>query len=253
MTRRFPIVRGTIERRLLVNFRVAPDTARTVLPPPFRPHLVGGYAVAGICLIRLREIRPPKVPRVFGTTSENAAHRIAVEWDEKGERHTGVFIPRRDTDRRLNVLLGGRFFPGVHHFATFDIDESGGRLRVSMRSQDGEAWVSVDGAVTNLLPGSSVFRSLDDAADFFRRGAIGYSPSRKAGAFEGLRLDASRWHLEPIDVRNVRSSFFEDERVFPRGTVEFDSAFVMRELEHEWHATPWRQENITCLEQKEAL
>jgi len=38
------------ERRLLVNYRVDPDVAATLLPAPLRPKLVNGWAVAGICL-----------------------------------------------------------------------------------------------------------------------------------------------------------------------------------------------------------
>jgi hypothetical protein len=49
--------------------------------PPFRPQLVHGWAVAGICLIRLGRLRPSRVPSAVGLRSENAAHRIAVEWD----------------------------------------------------------------------------------------------------------------------------------------------------------------------------
>lgn len=49
---RSPVIEGTVERRLLVNYRVDPDLAAAVVPPPFRPQLVNGWAVAGICLIR---------------------------------------------------------------------------------------------------------------------------------------------------------------------------------------------------------
>jgi hypothetical protein len=63
--------------------------------------------MAGICLIRLEQMRPRFAPPVVGLTSENAAHRIAVEWDEHGTRREGVYIPRRDTSSRLSVLASG--------------------------------------------------------------------------------------------------------------------------------------------------
>jgi hypothetical protein len=31
------------------------------------------------------------------------------------------------------------------------------------------------------------------------------------------------------------SSFFEDEKRFPRGSVQFDHALIMRDIPHEWH------------------
>src|SRR5690242_5724317 len=103
-----PGLSGEIERRLLVNYRVDPDAIAAVLPPPFRPQLVNGYAVAGICLIRLGSMRPRPLPAWVGVRSENAAHRVAVEWDSPaGVRH-GVYIPRRDSNSWLNVVVGGR-------------------------------------------------------------------------------------------------------------------------------------------------
>jgi hypothetical protein len=64
--------------------------------------------MAGICVIRLTNLRPAGFPSGIGLTTENAAHRIAVEWDEPEGPCRGVFIPRRDTDSRLTVVLGGR-------------------------------------------------------------------------------------------------------------------------------------------------
>src|SRR5450631_100992 len=80
---RLPALEGVIDRRLLVNYRVDPEIAARWLPAPFRPQLVNGFAVAGICLIRLVKLRPVGAPRWAGLTSENAAHRIAVEWPTK--------------------------------------------------------------------------------------------------------------------------------------------------------------------------
>ena len=233
---RVPAVRGTIERRLLVNYRVDPAALRGVLPPPFRPELVGGAAIAGICLIRLSGIRPPLVPAALGASSENAAHRIAVEWDEGDATRVGVYIPRRDSSSRLNRLLGGRLFPGVHHAARFDVREGRGEFRVRMDSTDGAAHVLVEGSLAPAMPAGSVFSSLAAASAFFERGALGYSATARPGVFDGLELRSLAWKVEPLAVSAVESSFFEDRRRFPAGSTEFDCALVMRDVAHEWHA-----------------
>jgi hypothetical protein len=77
---------GTIERRILVNYRVDPEISARLLPAPFRPQVVGGVSVAGICLIRLGHMRPLGLPAAVGVTTENAAHRVAVEWDGPDSR-----------------------------------------------------------------------------------------------------------------------------------------------------------------------
>jgi hypothetical protein len=82
---------------------------------------------------------------VDGLRSENAAHRVAVEWEEHGHRREGVYIPRRDTNLSLNALAGGRIFPGEHHPAKFEVDEdpADGRWSVRMRSKDQSAVVGL--------------------------------------------------------------------------------------------------------------
>ncbi|MES2463936.1 MAG: hypothetical protein V4671_25480, partial [Armatimonadota bacterium] len=98
-----PVLKGTIGRRILVNFRADPDVVQAKLPVPFRPKLHKGEAIVGVCLIRLENIRPASCSLPIGFSSENAAHRIAVLWDDnEGKTQEGVFIPRRDTGSLLN-------------------------------------------------------------------------------------------------------------------------------------------------------
>lgn len=232
---RVPALRGVIDRRILVNYRLDPRAAREVLPNPFRPLLVHGYAVGGICLIRLKKIRPKALPVAIGLRSENAAHRIAVEWDEDGQVRKGVYIPRRDTDSRLNTLAGGRLFPGLHHAARFEVEERADLFDVSMRSVDGCTSVSVRARPVPEWPSGSIFRSLNHASAFFECGSTGWSDSAAPGRFDGLRLSVEAWSAEPLAVEEASSSYFEDPERFPAGSATFDCALLMRGLAHDWH------------------
>lgn len=232
---RIPTVQGVIDRRILVNYRVDPDVLQGVLPSPFRPQLVRGYGIAGICLIRLKQLRPRRLPRFVGVGSENAAHRIAVEWDDDGTTRTGVYIPRRDTSSWFNYLAGGRLFPGVHHRARFSVEENDGRYRVGVDAPDGGGRLAVDGQATTSWIDESVFESIDEASMFFEQGAVGYSPSNKVGCFDGLELNSFNWRVEPLAMRHVASSFFSDQSRFPTGSVSFDCALLMRQIHHEWY------------------
>lgn len=230
-----PVIRGVIDRRILVNFRVDAAVLARLLPSPFRPKLISGSGMAGVCLIRLRNIWPRLVPSFLGISSENAAHRIAVEWDQDGETKEGVFIPRRDTSSRLNSVAGGRIFPGVHHHAAFQVKEHDEYYRIELDSDDRHAHLLVEGHVARQLPAASVFGSIDEASDFFERGSLGYSVSTTPGQFDGLELRSLNWHVHPLAVEKVESSFFANRDWFPPGSVEFDSALLMRGIEHEWH------------------
>lgn len=232
---RLPVIRGVIDRRILVNYRVAPEVLAKTLPPPFRPKLYNGHGVAGICLIRLQGMRPRFLPRWIGMASENAAHRTAVEWDENDGICQGVYVRRRDSSSWLNAMAGGRLFPGIHFHARFTVQEAGDHVEVSVRSDDGTTSLAVVGDVCSELPAGSSFGSLIGASEFFEAGAVGYSDTPEAGRFQGMELRCQRWQVEPLAVSAVRSSVFDDRQLFPAGSIEFDSALLMRGIEHEWH------------------
>src|SRR2546430_13410961 len=153
---RVPIIRGIIDRRILVNYHVDPAVLAPLLPAPFRPKVVGGVGMVGICLIRLKKVRPRFFPSWLGISSENAAHRTAVEWDDNGTVREGVYVRRRDTNSWLNSLADGRLFPGIHHHAKFVVKESADRFEIALRSDDGITTMSVSGHCAAQLPASSV-------------------------------------------------------------------------------------------------
>ena len=233
---RIPVIKGTIKRRLLVNFRADPAVVQRILPQPFRPKLHRGFSLVGICLIRLERVRPAGLPGALGLSSENAAHRIAVEWiDAGGIQREGVFIPRRDTGSLLNRVAGGRVFPGEHHRARFSVVDTGGHIDFLMESHDGSVAVKVVGNDADALPASSCFGSLVEASAFFEGGSLGYSVTRDKNRLDGLLLRTLDWRIRALSVTEVHSSFFADRQRFPEGSIEFDHALVMRDIPHEWH------------------
>ena len=232
---KIPTITGVIDRRILINYRVDKEVLRKYLPYPFRPKLVDNTGVAGICLIRLKEIRPKGIPAAMGISSENGAHRIAVEWMENGMVKEGVFIPRRDTSSHLNALAGGRVFPGEHHLAEFTVNEERGRYEVAFKSADGTS-LAVTALETERLDTDSIFASLEEASDFFKAGSTGFSPCGDGCTFEGLELITHEWEVTPLSVVEVHSSFFENRKMFPEESITFDNALLMKNIRHEWRS-----------------
>ena len=155
--------------------------------------------------------------------------------------HAGSFAYFR-TSSRLNAWAGGRLFPGIHHHADFTVMEAPDRFEVALASDDGVTSMSVRARLAAQLPASSVFRTLDAASAFFQAGALGYSATSDPTRFHGLELHCPTWHVEPLEVEEVRSSFFDDEALFPKGSIAFDCALLMRGLQHEWHG----QADLCC-------
>ncbi|PZR27092.1 MAG: hypothetical protein DI535_11800 [Citrobacter freundii] len=230
---KIPAIKGIIDRRVLINFTVDPEIIEKIVPHPFKPKVYKGKAIVGICLIRLKQIRPKGLPAMIGISSENGAHRIAVEWTENGEIKEGVFIPRRDSSSWLNQLAGGRFFPGKHFRAKFDVKEENGHYHIAFESSDGTS-ISIDGTKAETLDPDSIFQNLEEASRFFEGGAVGYSPNGER--FDGIELRTFNWKVEPLAVTDVHSSFFANEDIFPRDSVKFDNALLMTRIKHEWHS-----------------
>ncbi|WP_295128826.1 DUF2071 domain-containing protein [uncultured Chitinophaga sp.] len=230
---KLPVLHGVIDRRILVNFAADPDVVARVIPAPFRPKVYNGKAIVGICLIRLKQVRPKGFPGFLGIASENGAHRFAVEWEEDGVTKEGVYIPRRDTSLRLNALVGGRLFPGKHYLADFDVKEGDGNYHVAFNSSD-NTQISIDAKETDNFSSNSIFKTLENVSSFFEKGAVGYSPN--GAKYEGMKLQTLKWEVTPLEVSQVRSSFFENRDLFPEGSVQFDNALLMKKVVHEWHA-----------------
>jgi hypothetical protein len=230
-----PAMVGVIERRILLNYRLDPEWVSRLLPEPLRPQLVGGASVGGICLIRLGRLRPAGLPAALGVTTENAAHRLAVEWPGPDGTSQGVYIPRRDTSSRLTAAVGGRLFPGEHHRAGFFVFEDDHNFEVAFRGLDGTVGAAVRARLADRLPTGSVFASLDEASEFFRGAPVGYSPSHR-GQHQAVELRCNGWRIEPLEVVDAHSSFFDDTTLFPVGTAAVDSGLLMRDIPATWLA-----------------
>lgn len=231
-------IHGIIDRRVLLNYRIDPAVLQQVLPRPFKPKLYGGYGVGGVCMIRFEQLRPHFLPSWLGLGSENAAHRIAVEWEQDGELREGVFIPRRDTNSGFNKMLGGRIFPGIFQRSRFHVQESDSSVSLRIVRADGVTEISFKGKTTSDLRPGSIFPSLEAAAGFFSLGATGYSATTVDGHYHGMELHSLDWTVSPLSIEEAQSVFFDDRQRFPAGSVELDCALLMRGIQHEWRSRP---------------
>lgn len=229
-----PALDGIIDRRILINYRIKPEIVKSILPPHLEPLLISGFASGGICLLRLRNIGVKHSPLFLRINSENAAHRFLITYRKGGQIIKGVYIPRRDTDSKLNVLLAGKFFSWPHFPAVFQVKEGDDRYLIKMKSRDGKTELEADAELDDSFPNKSMFDSLEHASSCFESCPIGVSPSTDNKTFKTIRLETKTWNVKALLVRSLRSSFFDDKSIFPQGTIEFDNAMLMEGIEHQW-------------------
>lgn len=125
----------------------------------------------------------------------------------------------RDEDGKLTVEVGGH--EGGHE----------GGLDVLVRGEE-----------TDRLPADSVFRTLAEANEFFQEGAVGWSVTPAADFVDGMELSCPDWKMRPLAVSEVCSDFISRLG----DAAEFDSAFVMRDIVHEWRSRGTRRLQTEC-------
>jgi hypothetical protein len=233
-----PVLEGVIARRVLLNFRADPALVQSLLPQPLLVQRHRAAAIVGICLIRLEHLRPKGMPELLGVAAENMAHRAAILYPAEEGMRPGVFVWRRDTNLNVVHLLGGRAFPGIHQRARFLVQQRDQGLAMTVRTRRGEADVAFHSATVSTWRPTPAFDSMAEASDFFRAGECGFSCSRRGNALEGLRLKSLEWEMSPLRLELERTAFFLNPQLFPRGSVEFDSALLMQHIAHEWHVVP---------------
>ena len=163
------------------------------------------------------------------------AHRVAIRYPSDAGLRDGVFIWRRETDLALAMFLGGRLFPGVHHCAKFYVAQDAGSLEMEVHTRKREADVRFRAGSANEWKATPSFATFDEARGFFQRGDCGFSCALREGKLGGMQLRTLRWDMSPLAVDEVHAAYFEDEQRFPHGSVQFDSALLMRGVPHEWH------------------
>ena len=220
----FGSLKAKLRRRLLISYAIDPAVAVRLLPRPFRPQLVDGRAVGGFCVIGMRSVRPGWLTPPVGIRTENAARRIAVEWDDGERSRSGVYIFERHSSSLLPVLAGGRLFPGVQRHASFKLEETATRFRVEMDARDTYALADVE---LSQDWSSQLFPTVHAASDFYRNGTIGWSPRRDGRSAERIELSSSTWAVQPGRINEIRSSFFDS---LPSSAAELDSVVIMRDL-----------------------
>jgi hypothetical protein len=199
-------VRGTIRRRLLVNAVVDPGEAAARLPDGLRPHVTELGTVVGCCLLEIDGVRPARIPAFAGIALRAAAHRISADWDDGSDEATvGVYVPTRHTDSRFAVVLGGRWFPGVHQRAGVSIAAPEGRLRwtVDPARDPGGFGLHVEASVPAEGGGSF---ACEPVAATCLVANVGLSPDHR-GVLEGARMEPDHRIAREVVIEELDSAF----------------------------------------------
>ena len=225
---------GTIDRRILILFRILPQVLEGVLPGDVRPREIRGCVLGGIALSRRRGVRTSLLP-VRLTTSHNAVHFLLVDPPGTTQRHGGTLVTRCDTSSRLQAWIGGHGIQrSKQHHARFRVSESKDSIELVSDSDDHAMHLAFKARIDRSIPRTSFFRSSQQAYELLRESlvALGLTPREVEVMGEPRAIRRSRLH--PLIMERLESSVFSDARFTSAEAVQFDSAFWLRDDEFAW-------------------
>ncbi len=234
MAMRTPAVPNRMDRRILILYRFAPDLAERILRPSYQPRKLSGCVLGGIALVRCVGVHSRLLPaRIIAC--ENALHFINGVRIEQQRAETGVLVMRYDTSSRLHAWMGGeRRWHCRHHHARFCVVESPDAIDICCDSDDLQVHVAMKARVARSICRQSVFRSTDQVLHQLQHELRCLGLTRRDTGNLSSSRPTRRSQLIPLSVERLESSIFSDAQQFPSGSVEFDSAFWLRDDELVW-------------------
>ena len=231
---RTPAVPNRMDRRILILYRFAPELAERVLLPGYQPRKLKGFALGGIALLRCAGVHSPLLPARI-VACENALHFVNGLRVVQHRAEAGVMVMRYDTSSRLHAWIGGeRRWHCRHHHARFRVVESAESIDIRCDSDDHQMHVAMKARVDRNMCRQSVFRSTDQVLHLLQNElrSLGLTRRDPGGLSSSRPIRTAQ--LIPLSVERLESSVFGDARKFPSGSVEFDSAYWLRDDELVW-------------------
>ena len=197
--------RADVLARYIINFRVEPSTARSLLPVDWlEPQIVNGFAVMSFCPYVLDAVRVGGLPKMFGISSICSAYRLAVLDLSTPTPRPAAWVPARQTNARAVATLGPRSlrtsFERIRATITDEASTATTSIRMSHRNGDTHFLASVQPAVR---PYGMLFEDTEAFANFFTAATTSWAPSSVTGSWMQLNLNAGDTCYSPLTVTEV--------------------------------------------------
>jgi uncharacterized protein YqjF (DUF2071 family) len=241
VTPKHPVpMRTTFRDCFLVNFRMAPETLASVLPPPLQPDTYDGKAFLSVVIADMERMRPAFVPSVLGITYQQVVCRAVVRCGSQ----RGVYFLRSDADNPLMVVMGNllsffRFHQArivrtkggrLHHFDLVADVEDRGDIHATFDVEHG----------SRTVPASSVFPNIDTAQRFLVELYTAFRPSAVGQRVSSVDISRGEWNITMVDAPRARFDLMDDNALFPAGSTHLDSVIYVEDIEYFWHTVKHR-------------
>jgi len=245
----FPLpMRTTWQEAICWNWAVDPDRLRAIVPSVLEVDVVHDRAWVTVAMSRLDDMRPAYVPAGAGWNFYQVSHRAHVKYvDYKGEVRRGCYFVRSYTNSPIMNAIGNslpefRF----HEFRNAEmtmIRDAGSLVATVDPEGDAGKLVSVldEAGATPTLPGSSLWRDVDEAFPILVEAYDAYGWEESDRSLYILTIDRGQWEVSMPRVVSVYDGTMQ-EVLFDEKTARLDSVFTIRGVPYRWK--PLRRERI---------
>jgi len=236
-------LRGRIERRYLVVYRVDPDAAALLVPTGAHPLEYHGATLVSLCYTRLAAARSPLLPRSLRSARHHLAWRIPIQKGEEARR--GVWVPRRETSSWLSARCSGALSRSEYHQARFELNDDDASLQLTVLRHPDELVLSLRARRGGELRGS-IFATPRQAREYMAGDGPVTPPDPLAPLLDRLHVEDD-CTLEPLAVDEVHVPGFEDGVLLPAESADFDSLFCVTPVRRAQNAAPSQVEGIEAM------
>lgn len=219
----------------LVNFAMAPETLKRILPPPLTPDLFDGEAYLSVVIADMERMRPAFLPAVCGITYQQVVYRAIVR---HGERR-GVHFLRSDADHPLMVVMGNLLSFFRFHNASITRTTGGGLHSFDLvagrdEPADIHATFDVGRARGGITPGSA-FPSMVEAQRFLVELYTAYRPAPDGRRVSSVDIERGAWNIRMVEATRACFDWMNGSSLFPAGSTRLDSVIYVEDVPYYWH------------------
>ena len=232
---------------LSINYAVAPDALRALLPPPLEPEIHKGSAWIQVLVSSLRDMRPRGVPSLFGVCFYQASYRAAVRYSSSdGSWRRGGYFVRSETNHPVMRAVGNALAEfKFHDFGAAEMTmlREGDRLTLGIDPEPPDSGGRLFG-VFDTRPGldrppGSMWSSLEELHEPLVECYDALGVDRQGGYLYILTVDRDPWCARWSRPETLYSEYFERGEL-GNGVARLDSVLHLTECRYRWR--PLRRE-----------
>lgn len=232
---------------LSLNYAVAPDALRALLPLPLEPEVHKGSAWIQVLVSSLRDMRPRGVPSLFGVCFYQASYRAAVRYPSSdGTWRRGGYFVRSETNHPVMRAVGNALAEfKFHDFGSAEMMllRDGDRLTLGIDPETptsgGRLFGIFDTRPGLDRPAGSVWSSLEELHEPLVECYDALGVDRETGYLYILTVDRDPWRAGWSHPLSLYSEYFERGEL-GGGLARLDSVLHLAECRYRWR--PLRRE-----------